>query len=48
MTKVRYGQVNTAMLKSWLRLDPADDGPFWAVNLMKYRTVADSADGLEG
>jgi hypothetical protein len=44
---VRYGEVNTALIKSWLRLDPADDGPFWAVNLMKYRRVADYTDGRE-
>ena len=44
---VRYGQPNTALIKSWLRMDPADDGPFWAVNLMKYREVADYTDGRE-
>jgi len=42
---VRYGQVNTALIKSWYRIDPAEDGPFWAVNLMKYREVADYSDG---
>ena len=42
---VRYGQINTTMIKSWLRMDAAEDGPFWAVNLMKYRAVADYADG---
>jgi uncharacterized protein (DUF1330 family) len=26
---------------------PADDGPVWMVNLMKYREVADYADGRE-
>ena len=44
---VRYGQVNTALIKSWLRLDPAKDGPFWAVNLMKYREIADYEDGRD-
>ncbi len=44
---VRYGQVNTALIKSWLRMDPAEDGPFWAVNLMKYRSVAEYSDGRE-
>lgn len=42
---VRYGQVNTELIKSWLRADPAEDRPFWAVNLMKYRAVADYTDG---
>jgi hypothetical protein len=45
---VRYGQVNKELLKSWLRLSPEEDGPFWAVNLMKYRDRADYADGGEG
>ncbi len=45
---VRYGQVNTELLKSWLRLPPEEDGPFWAVNLMKYRDRADYADGGGG
>ena len=42
---VRYGQVNKELLKTWLRLPPEEDGPFWAVNLMKYRDRADYADG---
>jgi hypothetical protein len=42
---VRYGRVNTEMIGRWLRLAPEDDGPFWALNLMKYRDVADYGDG---
>ena len=42
---VRYGQVNKEMIGGWLRLPPEEDGPFWAVNLMKYREVADYGDG---
>lgn len=42
---VRYGRINTEMVSRWLKLDASDDGPFWALNLMKYRTVADYADG---
>jgi hypothetical protein len=33
------------MLGRWLELSPAQDGPFWALNLMKYRAVARYADG---
>jgi hypothetical protein len=33
------------MIGRWLRLAPEDDGPFWALNLMKYRDVADYGDG---
>ena len=28
-----------------MKLPPEDDGPFWALNLMKYREVADYGDG---
>ena len=35
------------MIDRWLHLDPADDGPFWALNLMRYHTVAQYADGPE-
>lgn len=42
---VRYGRVNTSMIGRWARFEDADDGPFWALNLMKYRDVADYADG---
>ena len=40
-----YGTPNWEMLGRWLHLEPADDGPFWALNLMKYRPVAQYADG---
>jgi hypothetical protein len=42
---VRYGRIDTRMIKSWLKMAPEDDGPFWAVNLMKYRDTAEYADG---
>ena len=42
---VRYGRINTELIRRWLELAPEDDGPFWALNLMKYRDVADYADG---
>lgn len=41
----RYGTPNFEMLKTWFGRDPKDDGPFWALNLMKYREVADYKDG---
>lgn len=43
----RYGTPNWEMLSGWFDLPKEDDGPFWAVNLMKYRAVADYADGRE-
>lgn len=41
---VRYGRINTRMVGSWARGEVAPDGPFWALNLMKYRDVADYGD----
>jgi hypothetical protein len=35
------------MLKEWFAVDPAQDGEFWALNLMKYRPIADYSDGRE-
>jgi hypothetical protein len=43
----RYGIPNGEMLRGWLRLAAEDDGPFWALNLMRYRELADYADGRE-
>ncbi len=40
-----YGTINTDLIGRWLRIDPADDGPFWALNLMRYREVAEYEDG---
>ena len=40
-----YGTPNWEMLQRWLALPAEDDGPFWALNLMKYRSVAAYADG---
>jgi hypothetical protein len=40
-----YGTPNWEMLGRWLQLGPEADGPFWALNLMKYRPVAQYADG---
>ncbi len=43
----RYGTPNFEMLQTWFGRQPNNDGPFWALNLMKYREVADykGADG---
>ncbi len=41
-----YGTPNWELIQRWLALDAAADGPFWALNLMKYRPVA--AYGDEG
>ena len=35
-----YGRPNWELIKRWLELPPDNDGPFWALNLMKYREVA--------
>lgn len=43
----RYGTPNWEMLSGWFDLPAEDDGPFWAVNLMKYRPLAEYADGRE-
>ena len=42
-----YGTPNWEMIGRWLEMSPEDDGPFWAVNLMKYRPVADYGDGAD-
>lgn len=39
--RVRYGTINTELVGRWLKVEPAADGPFWALNLMKYREQAD-------
>ena len=41
----RYGTPNLEMLQTWFGRPPEQDGPFWALNLMKYRAVADYRDG---
>ena len=38
---VRYGRINKEMVFAWMKVPPEADGPFWALNLMKYREVAD-------
>jgi hypothetical protein len=42
---VRYGRINKEMVGRWLQLPAENDGPFWALNLMKYRDVAEYTDG---
>lgn len=42
----RYGVLNDAYVGSWLQRDEPG-GPMWALNLMKYRPVADYRDGQE-
>ena len=39
-----YGTPNWELIQRWLALDAAADGPFWALNLMKYRPVAEYGD----
>ncbi len=40
-----YGKVNFEMITRWIQLEAGQDGPFWALNLMKYRELADYGDG---
>jgi hypothetical protein len=40
-----YGTPNWELVNRWLQLPAEEDGPFWALNLMKYREVASYADG---
>lgn len=46
MDTPRYGTMNQGYIASWLERDDPG-GPMWALNLMKYRAVADYADGRE-
>ena len=46
--KPGYGTPNWEMLQRWLALPAEDDGPFWALNLMKYRAVAAYGDDHDG
>ncbi len=41
----RYGQVDRGYGMKLATTAPDDDGPVWMVNLMRYREVADYADG---
>jgi len=43
--KFPFGTPNFETAARWLHLAPADDGPVWMVNLMKYREQADYGDG---
>lgn len=42
---LRYGALNMPLIQRWLALSPAEDAPFLAVNLMRYRPRAEYADG---
>lgn len=44
-TNPRYGTVDRDYAIRIATTAPADDGPVWMVNLMKYRGVADYSDG---
>jgi hypothetical protein len=40
-----YGTPNWELITRWLELPADEDGPFWALNLMKYRAVAAYGEG---
>jgi hypothetical protein len=46
-TGPRYGTIDTDYASTLATTAPDDDGPVWMVNLMKYREVAEYADGRE-
>ena len=46
-TGPRYGTIDVSYGTRLATTPSADDGPVWMVNLMKYREVADYADGRE-
>ncbi|MFP5489513.1 MAG: hypothetical protein ACLGHQ_14565, partial [Acidimicrobiia bacterium] len=41
----RYGTVDMEYATRLATVPPDEDGPVWMINLMKYRDVADYADG---
>lgn len=41
----RYGKVNVPLAERWASLEESEDGPFLAINLMRYRPLADYLDG---
>ena len=43
----RYGRVDLELARRWATLPRTEDGPFLAVNLMRYRPRAEYADGRE-
>ena len=45
MNKPRYGKPNVSYVSTWFS-DP-NDKPMWALNLMKYRPIADYVDGRD-
>ncbi len=44
---IRYGTPNVEYARKMANTAPDDDGPVWMVNLMKYREVAEYADGRQ-
>lgn len=46
MDTPRYGTLNEAYIGSWFAREDLG-GPMWALNLMKYRPLADYTDGRE-
>lgn len=45
---VRYGTIDQGYARRLATTPETEDGPVWMVNLMKYRAVADYADGRPG
>lgn len=43
----RFGTLNEEQVRRMWETPPEEDGPFWMVNLIKYREFADYADGRE-
>ena len=47
LPEISYGIIDAAYARRLATVDPADDGPIWMVNLMRYRERAVYADGRE-
>lgn len=45
LSNPRYGEPNWPLISRWTALAPEQDAPFLAFNLMRYRALADYADG---
>lgn len=45
MNMPRYGKPNVAYVSTWF--SDSNDKPMWALNLMKYRPIADYVDGRD-
>jgi hypothetical protein len=43
-----FGAIDLDLIRSWSTMEPGTDGAFWALDLTKYRQVAEHATGRTG